>query len=159
MKLILQAAHKVISPSIPEIPSLVSLAVIVVVLAASIGASLRRPAGAPAEPPRSEDDRVPTAERGSLLRRASLSEPAVDALAEQVGVAVVPGVLLDHVDEQFAQRDRLPVAGVPTKSRSWSRMNSSANAHSSRHAAHASSTTAGSGTAPLKSPSGSSSVW
>ena len=43
MKLVLQAGHKVISPSIPEIPSLVSLAVIVVVLTAAIVLSLRRP--------------------------------------------------------------------------------------------------------------------
>jgi TerC family integral membrane protein len=49
-KLVLQASHKLISPSIPEIPSLVSLGVIVVVLAASIGLSLRRPLPAhPAE--------------------------------------------------------------------------------------------------------------
>lgn len=43
-KLVLQAGHKVISTSIPEIPSLVSLGVIVVVLTASIVLSLRRPA-------------------------------------------------------------------------------------------------------------------
>jgi tellurite resistance protein TerC len=49
-KLVLQASHELISPSIPEIPSLVSLGVIVVVLAASIGLSLRRPLPAhPAE--------------------------------------------------------------------------------------------------------------
>jgi tellurite resistance protein TerC len=43
VKLAMQAAHKVISDSIPEIPALVSLGVIVAVLAASIGLSLRRP--------------------------------------------------------------------------------------------------------------------
>ncbi|ARZ65895.1 TerC family protein [Streptomyces sp. HU2014] len=43
VKLILQASHKMISPGIPEIPSPVSLAVIVVVLAASVILSLRRP--------------------------------------------------------------------------------------------------------------------
>jgi tellurite resistance protein TerC len=42
-KLFLQAGHKVISPSIPEIPSLVSLAVIVVALAAAVVFSLRHP--------------------------------------------------------------------------------------------------------------------
>ncbi|MFE1291228.1 TerC family protein [Streptomyces sp. NPDC058751] len=51
-KLILQASHKMISSSIPEIPSLVSLAVIVAVLAVSITFSLLRPppggSGAPA---------------------------------------------------------------------------------------------------------------
>ncbi len=43
VKLILQAAHENFSTSIPEIPSLASLAVIVVVLAGSIGLSLARP--------------------------------------------------------------------------------------------------------------------
>ncbi len=43
VKLVLQAGHKVISSSIPEIPSLVSLAVIVLVLASSVVLSLRRP--------------------------------------------------------------------------------------------------------------------
>ena len=43
VKLIFQASHKVISPAVPEIPSLVSLAVIVVVLAAAVGLSLARP--------------------------------------------------------------------------------------------------------------------
>ena len=42
-------------------------------------------------------------------RRALLADPSVDALAEQVGVPVVAGVLLDHVHQQFAQRDRLPL--------------------------------------------------
>ena len=44
VKLVLQASHKVISTSIPEIPSLVSLGVIVTVLTASVVLSLRRPA-------------------------------------------------------------------------------------------------------------------
>ena len=43
VKLVLQASHKVISTAIPEIPSLVSLGVIVVVLTASVVLSLRRP--------------------------------------------------------------------------------------------------------------------
>jgi tellurite resistance protein TerC len=43
VKLVLQASHKVISTSIPEIPSLASLGVIVLVLATAIIASLRRP--------------------------------------------------------------------------------------------------------------------
>jgi len=46
VKLVMQASHKVISPSIPEIPSLVSLAVIMTVLAGAIVLSLRRPAPA-----------------------------------------------------------------------------------------------------------------
>jgi tellurite resistance protein TerC len=51
VKLVLQAAHKTISMSIPEIPSLVSLGVIVTVLAASVLLSLRRPAPVPPTPP------------------------------------------------------------------------------------------------------------
>ena len=43
VKLTLQAPHKIVSTDIPEIPSLVSLAVIVAVLAASIGLSMARP--------------------------------------------------------------------------------------------------------------------
>ncbi|EGX54826.1 putative integral membrane export protein [Streptomyces zinciresistens K42] len=43
VKLVLQAAHKTISTSIPEIPSLVSLAVIVTVLAVSVVLSMLRP--------------------------------------------------------------------------------------------------------------------
>ncbi|MEU9032942.1 TerC family protein [Streptomyces sp. NPDC048383] len=56
VKLILQASHKMISPSIPEIPSPVSLAVIVVVLACSVVLSIRRPPEAEeADPPRPSD--------------------------------------------------------------------------------------------------------
>ena len=43
VKLFLQAGHKVISTSIPEIPSLVSLAVIIIALTVSIVWSLRKP--------------------------------------------------------------------------------------------------------------------
>ncbi|MEU7135757.1 TerC family protein [Streptomyces sp. NPDC046261] len=43
VKLVLQAAHKTISTSVPEIPSLVSLAVIVTVLAVSVALSIARP--------------------------------------------------------------------------------------------------------------------
>ncbi|MFJ9856739.1 TerC family protein [Streptomyces albogriseolus] len=43
VKLVLQAAHKTVSTAIPEIPSLVSLAVIVVVLTVSITVSVLRP--------------------------------------------------------------------------------------------------------------------
>ncbi|MFF9003370.1 TerC family protein [Streptomyces achromogenes] len=54
VKLVLQAAHKTISGTVPEIPSLLSLAVIAAVLAVSVGLSLLRPpsahAGAPVEP-------------------------------------------------------------------------------------------------------------
>ncbi|MEV8593289.1 TerC family protein [Streptomyces sp. NPDC052012] len=43
VKLILQASHKLISPAIPEVPSWLSLSVIVIVLAVSIALSLLRP--------------------------------------------------------------------------------------------------------------------
>lgn len=43
IKLVLQASHKTISAAIPEIPSLLSLGVIVVVLAISVGISMLRP--------------------------------------------------------------------------------------------------------------------
>ncbi|CAL9625906.1 TerC family protein [Streptomyces sp. enrichment culture] len=43
VKLILQASHKTISTAIPEIPSLISLAVIATILAASVTLSLLRP--------------------------------------------------------------------------------------------------------------------
>ncbi|UQX90250.1 TerC/Alx family metal homeostasis membrane protein [Jatrophihabitans telluris] len=44
VKLTLQAGHKVIHPAIPEIGSVISLAVIVAVLAGAVGLSLLRPA-------------------------------------------------------------------------------------------------------------------
>ena len=61
VKLVLQAAHKTISTSIPEIPSLVSLGVIVAVLTASVVLSLRRP---PAE-----DELLEDAEQVALTDR------------------------------------------------------------------------------------------
>ncbi len=53
VKLVLQASHELISASIPEIPSPVSLAVIVVVLGVSVTLSLLRPP----PPPPPDDDR------------------------------------------------------------------------------------------------------
>ena len=50
VKLFLQAGHKVISESIPEIPSLASLGVIVVALTAAIVLSIKRPAPDDNEP-------------------------------------------------------------------------------------------------------------
>ena len=46
------------------------------------------------------------------MRGVLLAEAPVDTLTEQVGVPVVTGVLLDHVHEQLAQRDRLPLGVV-----------------------------------------------
>ena len=40
-----------------------------------------------------------------LVRYGSLADAAVDPLAEQIGVAEVAGVLLDHVEYHLAQRD------------------------------------------------------
>jgi hypothetical protein len=36
-----------------------------------------------------------------------LADAAVNPLADEVGVAVVAGVLLDHVDQDLSQRDRV----------------------------------------------------
>ena len=59
VKLILQAAHKVISTSIPEIPSLASLGVIIAVLTASVVLSLRRPAQVASTPTASAEESAP----------------------------------------------------------------------------------------------------
>jgi tellurite resistance protein TerC len=48
VKLVLQAGHKTIDSAIPEVPSLLSLGVIVTVLTAAVVLSLRRPPGEPA---------------------------------------------------------------------------------------------------------------
>ena len=65
VKLIMQASHKVISHSIPEIPSLVSLGVIVVVLTAAIVLSLKRPPAEAAEQPERTGGELPLAEHKS----------------------------------------------------------------------------------------------
>src|SRR6478735_1848167 len=49
--------------------------------------------------------------------RVSLAGAAVDALPDQVGVATVAGVLLDHVDEDVADRRRVPAAVVDERRR------------------------------------------
>ncbi|MFF4715746.1 TerC family protein [Streptomyces eurythermus] len=51
VKLVLQASHKTISSAVPEIPSLLSLAVIAAVLAVSVGLSLLLPPPPGAAPP------------------------------------------------------------------------------------------------------------
>jgi tellurite resistance protein TerC len=60
VKLVLQASHKVFSDSVPEIPSLVSLGVIVVVLAGSIILSIKRPLEEHAEPGGEQEPAVGT---------------------------------------------------------------------------------------------------
>ncbi|GAA2484998.1 hypothetical protein GCM10010393_14870 [Streptomyces gobitricini] len=62
VKLILQASHKMISPAVPEIPSPVSLAVIVIVLTLSVVLSLRRPA--PPGAPEGSDEQKDTSAAG-----------------------------------------------------------------------------------------------
>ncbi|GGM00457.1 TerC family protein [Nakamurella endophytica] len=76
VKLVLQASHKVISPAVPEIPSLVSLGVIVVTLAVSIGLSLLRPA------PEADDEPADTGEHAPV---------------DGAGPAALPGTV-DRVD-------------------------------------------------------------
>jgi tellurite resistance protein TerC len=61
VKLFLQAGHKLVSTSIPEIPSLLSLGVILAALTVAIVASLRTPA--PGTDPAPDAERQPAAER------------------------------------------------------------------------------------------------
>ena len=61
---------------------------------------------------------LPRRTAGELLAgRGSVAGRAVDDLAEQVGVAVVPGVLLDHVQDERPDVDGLrgPVAALQSK--------------------------------------------
>jgi tellurite resistance protein TerC len=70
VKLVLQASHKTIDSGIPEIPSLLSLAVIVAVLAVSVVLSLRRPVKpAPVTPPGQAEKRVARPDLGQRARR------------------------------------------------------------------------------------------
>ncbi|GAA4965437.1 hypothetical protein GCM10023238_36350 [Streptomyces heliomycini] len=62
VKLILQASHKLISPAVPEIPSPLSLAVIAVILSASVALSLLRP------PPAGHEHAPPAAGTGPARR-------------------------------------------------------------------------------------------
>ena len=87
VKLFLQAGHKVISSSIPEIPSLVSLGVIILALTVSIVASLRNPLPADDE----EADLIAVgaqpagAESGSAAFDSAASVNAVSSGAGSVG--------------------------------------------------------------------------
>ncbi|MFE9773446.1 TerC family protein [Streptomyces sp. NPDC005931] len=75
VKLILQASHETISTSVPEIPSPLSLLVIVTVLAVSIGLSMARPLpSGPPDPSDPADDR-PRTDAGT----APPAAPAQDA--------------------------------------------------------------------------------
>src|SRR6478609_8612484 len=77
VKLFLQAGHKVISTSIPEIPSLVSLGVIVLALTISIVASLRNPL-----PDEDADKPAVTVDADGNAITATADERAVSADAE-----------------------------------------------------------------------------
>ncbi|MFF6875807.1 MULTISPECIES: TerC/Alx family metal homeostasis membrane protein [unclassified Streptomyces] len=70
IKLILQASHETISTAVPEIPSLVSLAVIVAVLAASVGLSMARPL------PSSPTDAMPASAPAEEASRAADRDPS-----------------------------------------------------------------------------------
>ncbi|MFF9018656.1 TerC family protein [Streptomyces eurythermus] len=79
VKLVLQAAHKTISGSVPEIPSLLSLAVIAAVLAVSVGLSLLRPPPPGAAPPLSADapgEPAPAADGGAQAPTGGPEPPA-----------------------------------------------------------------------------------
>jgi tellurite resistance protein TerC len=72
VKLILQASHKTINSSIPEIPSPISLAVIVTILVMSVTLSIRRPAvGSDQEQPPAQE----TESRADETRRPSGDPP------------------------------------------------------------------------------------
>ncbi len=75
VKLILQASHKLFSPSIPEIPSPVSLAVIATVLTVSVALSIRRPR------PADQEGTAPAArdENGAVPGSAGEQPPAQGA--------------------------------------------------------------------------------
>ncbi|MFE9922195.1 TerC family protein [Streptomyces sp. NPDC005774] len=79
VKLVLQASHKTISTSIPEVPSPVSLAVIVVVLAGSVALSLLRPAP-PHPAPAGQDGKAASSPESATTENPG---PDGDAPAEQ----------------------------------------------------------------------------
>ena len=93
VKLIMQASHKVISTSIPEIPSLVSLAVIIVVLAGSIILSLKKPL--PEEP---EAEEVATGDAPIDLEKSG-----ADGSIEKSGVQLATGERDDDDDKVDAR--------------------------------------------------------
>ncbi|AGP51770.1 TerC family protein [Streptomyces rapamycinicus] len=85
VKLILQASHKVFSRDIPEIPSPVSLAVIVMVLAVSVILSIRRPRptaqeeAAPAVREESDVASGPTGEKPTARETRKTDDPPQDS--------------------------------------------------------------------------------
>ena len=82
VKLILQASHKIIDSSVPEIPSLVSLAVIIVVLTGSVVLSLRRPAA-----PTVRDLEGETGQRDVTGQPADQDDGQTDGAGRPMGTA------------------------------------------------------------------------
>ncbi len=82
VKLILQASHKMISPDIPEIPSPISLAVIVIVLAGSVVLSITRPAPTGAQ---EQKDALGTTEHLSSPPGADPPEPPTGSPGRDTG--------------------------------------------------------------------------
>jgi tellurite resistance protein TerC len=78
VKLTLQASHEVISHSVPEIPSLVSLAVIVAVLTTAVLLSLWRPAAGAAESDAGTEHK-PTPEEPSMAEQSRTNQSSVPA--------------------------------------------------------------------------------
>jgi tellurite resistance protein TerC len=76
VKLILQATHKVIDSSVPEIPSLVSLAVILAVLAGSVILSLIRPSATGDSPTEPEPEPAPESAPEPATAVAAAPAPA-----------------------------------------------------------------------------------
>jgi tellurite resistance protein TerC len=76
VKLILQASHKLISSGIPEIPSPISLAVIVIVLTGSVVLSITRPAPTTAEQADEQGDTSKTTEQPGSPPAAEDPEPS-----------------------------------------------------------------------------------
>ncbi|EPJ34882.1 putative membrane protein [Streptomyces afghaniensis 772] len=85
VKLILQASHKLISPSIPEIPSPISLAVIVVVLTGSVVLSLKRPAPAGVLEHTDEQDATEQPATPSSLPVTDAPEPPAGSPGQEGG--------------------------------------------------------------------------
>jgi tellurite resistance protein TerC len=84
VKLFLQAAHKTISTAVPEIPSLVSLGVIVAALTVAVVASLRRPVtSAPCDPSPPLRSSPPDSSAGS-------PQPGTAAAANSAGSCSAP---------------------------------------------------------------------
>jgi tellurite resistance protein TerC len=107
VKLFLQAGHKVISTSIPEIPSLVSLGVIVLALTVSIVASLRNPL-----PDEEADDQVVDA-NAAAIHGDAVGGQVVDGQVADEQVVDGQAKVLEHAavgTAEHHQSGELPAA-------------------------------------------------